>query len=342
VSLARGVAFAAAIFFAHPSLFAGQSSKSSAHQDAHVTGAAVWNPSPDALAAIRNKCGEEAEAAHQENCFLDEMKFSGASPEAMAFTKSFANIGVIYMRAFRTVEPVDIAYIEYAFRANELDGVFLVNGDPSPIDVDDEDLVPKSRLQKNASYAALARQFPNISIWPSDRFDTSTPALSNSGWGTQTFLINYILCDGCHACAQIGTATIAFDFDNQGKFQATRVSSVIASTGSPNPSGANNFGSAGVEQIRVLTGKEFSITLHSNHTTGYSWRLATTLDPANLKLFSNVYNQPTSGKAGAPGEEVWTFSTQGKGTAPLHFEYVRPFEKNVAPVKTADFSLTIE
>ncbi len=115
------------------------------------------------------------------------MKSAGASPEAIAFARSAADMGVIYLRAFRKVGPVDVAYVEYAFRANELEGVFLVNGDPSPIDVDDEDLLPKNRLQGNSAYAALAGQYPNISIWPGDRFDTKLPTLTDTGWGTQTF-----------------------------------------------------------------------------------------------------------------------------------------------------------
>ena len=58
------------------------------------------------------------------------MKSAGASPEALEFTESLAaSLGVVYLRAFRRVERVDIAYIEYGgFRANELEGVLLVNG----------------------------------------------------------------------------------------------------------------------------------------------------------------------------------------------------------------------
>ena len=45
---------------------------------------------------------------------------------------------------------------------------------------------------------------------------------------------------------------------------------------------------------------------------------------------------------GAGGEEVWTFSAPTKGTTQLIFEYVRPFEKNTPPAKTAKFSVVIE
>lgn len=321
---------------------AQKTAKPSPPASTRITAAAVWNPSPDALAAIRAKCGDAGDPSRIENCFLGEMKSAGASAEAVAFARSAADIGVIYMRAFRKVGPVDVAYIQYVFRANELDGVFLLNGDPSPIDVDDEDMLPKARLQGNSAYSDLAAQYPNISVWPADRFDTKLPALTDTGWGTQTFAVNYILRDGCHACVTIGAATVDFVFDTDGKFQGAKVTAVKPSRRAIAPSDAQDFGTAGVEEVRALAGKEFSITLPANHTTGYSWRLATKLDPAALTLLSNTYNPSTSGMVGAGGEEVWTFSAPTKGTTQLTFEYVRPFEKNTPPAKTAKFSVVIE
>jgi predicted secreted protein len=334
--------FSVALLCISSFVYAQQTAKSPAPSNARISASAVWNPSPETLAATRTKCAEAGDPSRLENCFLGEMKSAGASPDAIAFARSAADIGVIYMRAFRKVGPVDLAYVEYAFRANELAGVFLVNGDPSLMDVDDEDLLPRARLQANSAYAALAGQYPNISIWPGDRLDTKLPTLADTGWGTQTFSVNYILRDGCHACAQIGTATVAFGFDAEGKFQGAKVTTVVPSAGAAAPAGAGNFGTVGVEQIRALAGKEFSITLPANHTTGYSWRLATPLDPANLSLIGNVYHESTSGKVGASGEEVWTFSAPTRGTVQLNFEYIRSFEKTAPPAKTAKFSVAIE
>src|SRR5208282_2913200 len=245
------------------------------HVAGPVSAAAVWNPAPDALAAIRQKCGE-ADSTHIERCFLDEMKAAGASPEALAFAESLASsLGVVYLRAFRHVERVDIAYIEYAFRANELEGVLLVNGNPSPIDVDDESFTQDVELKKNSAYAALAEQYPKISVWPGDRFDSKLPTVTSTGWGTQIFLVEYVLRDGCHACAEVGSLTMAFNFDTQGNFQGARVSKGPASAAlqaAAIPTSSTGFDVAGgVEQIRVLAGKQFAITLNANHTTGYSW-----------------------------------------------------------------------
>lgn len=323
-------------------LFAQQPAKPSRPANARITEASVWTPPPDTLSAIRVKCGDAGDASRLENCFLGEMKSNGASPEAVAFARSAADIGVIYMRAFRKVGPVDVAYIQYVFRANELDGIFLVNGDPSPIDVDDDDVLPKARLEGNSAYAELAGRHPNVSVWPGDRFDTKLPALVDTGWGTQTFAVDYILRDGCHACAQIGTASVAFQFDADGKFQGAKVTAVKSSERTTESSGAGNFAAAGVEEVRALAGKVFSITLPANHTTGYRWHLATQLDPATLTLISNTYHESTSGMVGASGQEVWTFTAAAQGTVPLTFEYTRPFEKNTPPAKTAKFAVVIE
>ena len=311
------------------------------HAAERVSAAAVWNPSSEALAAVRQKCGE-VDATHIERCFLNDMKSAGASPEALAFAESLASsLGVVYLRAFRHVERVDIAYIEYAFRANELEGVLLVNGNPSPIDVDDDRFTVDSELRKNAAYAALAEQYPRISVWPGDRFDDKLPTVTSTGWGTKIFLVQYTLRDGCHACAVVGTATLAFNFDTQGNFQSARVSKVTAADAIPTSSTGFDV-AGGVEQIRVLAGKQFSITLNANHTTGYSWRLAKPLDPAMLHQTSDEYHAATSDAVGAPGEEVWTFESIAAGNVELDFEYVRPFETDAKPVKKAKYSIVIE
>jgi predicted secreted protein len=325
---------------------AQEPAKTTPHAATRVSAAAVWNPPVQALAAVRQKCAE-ADPTHIEKCFLNEMKAAGASPEAMAFAESLAGtMGVVYMRAFRRADRVDVAYIEYAFRANEMEGVLLVNGNPSPIDPDDERFTVDAEMRKNAAYAALAEQYPKISVWPGDRFDDKLPTVTSTGWGTQTFLVQYLLRDGCHACADIGTVTVGFTFDTGGNFQAARVASVLTAAApraaqiAPRSGGFDVAG--GVEEIRVLAGKQFSITLASNKTTGYSWRLAAPLDPVMLKQISDDFHPADSGAVGAPGEEVWTFESVGKGAAKLDFEYVRPFEKDAKPVKTAKYSIVVE
>jgi hypothetical protein len=64
-------------------------------------------------------------------CFLTEIRAAGASSEAVAFAKSLADKGYGYLREFRDTGRVDVAYVEFFLRANEMEGVYLVNGLPT-------------------------------------------------------------------------------------------------------------------------------------------------------------------------------------------------------------------
>jgi len=93
--------------------------------------------------------------------------------------------------------------------------------------------------------------------------------------------------------------------------------------------------------IAVLAGSTFTITIPSNHTTGYQWRLANSPSTEILRSTGSVYNDPTSGRPGQGGDEVWTFEAVGKGQATIALEYVRPWEKDVQPAKAQTFEVTV-
>jgi hypothetical protein len=186
---------------------------------------AVWNPSDQVIANIRAKCG--ADSANVGECFLREMRSAGASAEAVAFSKTLVAEGFGYLSALRDTGRVSIAYVEYVFRANEMEGIFLVNGDPPLIDVDDAKYISQSELRKNSDYAALLQQYPQLSIWPAGRNNTKFPLVTSSTAGQQ-FVVEYLLQNGCHACARLGTAVISFQFDQSGRFRETRVLSIHA------------------------------------------------------------------------------------------------------------------
>ena len=94
--------------------------------------------------------------------------------------------------------------------------------------------------------------------------------------------------------------------------------------------------------ISVCEGCQFSITLDSNATTGYMWRLNNQPDITVLKLIDNTYNAPKVKVPGAGGTEVWTFQGLKKGTAQIVLEYVRPWEGDVPPIKTQAFIVTVQ
>jgi len=84
----------------------------------------------------------------------------------------------------------------------------------------------------------------------------------------------------------------------------------------------------------------FTITLPANRTTGYSWALEDPLNPAILRFRSTRYVAPM-GPMGAPGVEIWTFSTYGRGHALIAFKYARPWEKTTPPAREALYVLVV-
>jgi len=95
-------------------------------------------------------------------------------------------------------------------------------------------------------------------------------------------------------------------------------------------------------QIKIRTGNKITILLDSNPTTGYSWRLAQPLDERVLKLIDSKYQAPQTHLIGAGGKELWIFEATGSGKAEISFQYVRPWEKDVPPVKQETFTVVVE
>ncbi|MGA8222537.1 MAG: protease inhibitor I42 family protein [Candidatus Acidiferrales bacterium] len=303
-----------------------------------VSPQAVWNPRPEIIAGIRAKCGA-VDPAKIGDCFYAEMQSAGASAEATGFARNFAPRGIGYLRAFRETGRVDIAYVEYVFRANELEGVLLVNGSPPIVDVDDPNLLSQEDLRKNGGYNALVHKFPNCSTWPADRYDTSVPTMESSANDGQNFKVKYLLLNGCHACAKIGEAVVSFHFDSSGRYRETKVLAI-------RPGGAEDEDRPVLQRrpgtIHASVGKTFTIKLAANPASGYSWWLAVPLNVDILKYVSNVYQPPASGNVVAPGNDVWTFEAVGKGATEIVFEYVRPFETNPPSTRKSHFWVEVD
>lgn len=190
---------------------------------------AVFRPGPDFVSAAMEKCGA-FQPPRMGECFIAQMQGAGASSQALAFARLLhERMGQVgYMREFRDTGRVDIAYVQYAFRANELNGVSLIDGSPPLVDVDRQDLLDQAALERHPVYAALRKQYPEVVIFPADRFYTGSPAVAALPGGGQRFTVAYRLNNVCRACAQVGTARFGFDFDPAGKFLGTRLLSVQA------------------------------------------------------------------------------------------------------------------
>jgi predicted secreted protein len=92
--------------------------------------------------------------------------------------------------------------------------------------------------------------------------------------------------------------------------------------------------------IRVKAGEPFQIRMNVTSGTGYTWQPAAPIPPG-LTLLGVFQRSSSKMLAGAPGEEVLVFRGSDAGTEHLVLQYVRPWERNVKPAKTASFSVTV-
>ena len=96
------------------------------------------------------------------------------------------------------------------------------------------------------------------------------------------------------------------------------------------------------ETVDVPSGALVIVTLDSNATTGYEWRLAEDVDENVLRLVNSEYSAPETTLVGAGGQEVWTFEAVGAGETTISLEYVRPWEEGVPAVDTFQLTVVVE
>jgi len=177
---------------------------------------AVCKDSPRFLDKIR-ECAPLGTPKSGE-CLIETMR-SAHARAAADFSTRIRGEG--YIRNFRKVGPVDIAYVEYPFRANENNGILLVNGDPDLVDVDDLKALPKKDLANDPAYKSLLGKFPEAMLFAGDRFNTDTPTVEPLAGGGTIFIVPYRLTK-CRACPLLAVVRFGFDFDAEGKFHGIR------------------------------------------------------------------------------------------------------------------------
>jgi predicted secreted protein len=88
------------------------------------------------------------------------------------------------------------------------------------------------------------------------------------------------------------------------------------------------------QSIEAPVGETIRVELEDIGVTGYIWRLEPP-QPTILALGGSDVVAAETGMAGAAGRRIFTLRTVGPGDAVLTFALVRPWEKDVAPLKTA-------
>lgn len=99
--------------------------------------------------------------------------------------------------------------------------------------------------------------------------------------------------------------------------------------------------------VETSVGKEFTVELEANHTTGYAWQLQKPVDESMVKAVSNDYQATPQAPGKVPmvgggGKEVWTFKAVKAGKTTIDFKYVRSWEADKPPAKTASFQVVIK
>ena len=94
--------------------------------------------------------------------------------------------------------------------------------------------------------------------------------------------------------------------------------------------------------IDVKKGEDFLIVMESNPSTGYNWELAEEIDTSILRPETVRFGAPAKeDEVGAPVNEYWLFDALEAGSTKISFKYVRPWEKDVEPEKTAVFTVNV-
>jgi inhibitor of cysteine peptidase len=96
--------------------------------------------------------------------------------------------------------------------------------------------------------------------------------------------------------------------------------------------------------IAARVGQEFTVTLHSNPTTGFRWALAAPLDATRVALVGDGsrYVRTEGDAPGAGGVEIWTFRGVGAGQTTITLQYSRPNDPNIAPGPTETFTVNVQ
>lgn len=138
------------------------------------------------------------------------------------------------------------------------------------------------------------------------------------------FILGGVVLAGCQSSSTVQSSATAT--------QTAATASPKSSTGEVTYTATLSSPVCGSEV--VLMGYMTQIQLESNPTTGYSWRLA---KPASLFDVAKDDYKPAPkepGVVGSGGTQIITLRAKQQGEETLSFEYVRPWEKDTAPVKT--------
>jgi hypothetical protein len=158
---------------------------------------------------------QAAAAAHQQDCLAEFMKGHGATPQAIAFMRAAPVPAAI--AAIREYGPTALVYASMLW-ADGSDGWAIVG--KSGV------LVPlwwPPAIDNDPRYRAFVHAHPGVALW-SDRIDwPAADITANSVELPFVFSLKV-----CHACVTLGTATVVYSFDRNGRYRGVRLRQIAA------------------------------------------------------------------------------------------------------------------
>jgi len=97
------------------------------------------------------------------------------------------------------------------------------------------------------------------------------------------------------------------------------------------------------QPITVGVGKEFTIILEANPTTGYHWEIMGELDQNVVKFVKTDYTSTSDPNlVGGGGLDIWTFKTVNAGETRVTLGYYPPSNDPVDPQQTTTFTVIVK
>lgn len=94
--------------------------------------------------------------------------------------------------------------------------------------------------------------------------------------------------------------------------------------------------------VRLAQGAELVVSLESNPSTGFDWKVVESLPPQLTSMDDTFEASATPGVVGAGGTRVLTYTAAAPGTGDLDLEYVRSWEKGVPPERALRITVVVE
>ncbi len=180
----------------------------------HFGPTAVFHPPSVVWESMQDKCRDVKPAKAFTACVTSIMEKAGASKEAVAFTQLLGGEG--YMDSFRQFGSLGLATSFLPFRANDNGAIYILNGSPPLIRIDE--IGTQIDIRNDPLYPSLVRRYPNIALGPDTIFVKARPTKTG-----QQLIFGMPLLNGCPACETVGNAAIALEFDTSGRLLGTKL-----------------------------------------------------------------------------------------------------------------------